>query len=1338
MTKDFEARFGPAAQESLALRQTGPKGRGPQGPAPKPRGLEPDVLGGAPADALMTQERFLENRRRMERLRALWYFDMIRTEIAERERADMETYGRMLDLNLEIDTMKHDALAGGVFESESELEEFLRPDEERSLLMQILDKAWRLNYMQAGFFEELVHPSTGMFTEDEETGLVGRLPRAALRGMLELIGGGQKEFFDDVFKEMEFDPSVKLPLGKPQTRPEKALEMGPDPGSRLLGKVDRDAERFRLGFRGAIALGMDIGLDPLTWTTAMGPSKGGKVLINTITRGGKSRHLTAKGEMELKRSAARKMMMQGRRRGAFRIDLDEVDDLARDIAEGKTVKSRAGKDLNWWELENALHRSWADDLGIRFGDGWSENNMLGRLMGPDVGFFKQQAFESSKEMMEALLQARPDLVRPGLRASGDFLAEPRFLRVLDPRALFPGAKFQGLPLVNLTRLRESADALSHNMVDLLLPGLRGHANVAKAIRQATHFVHQLDEAFNVIPAGARRIPRLVDLHRRYTGIKRAAPASARRIVRSNIFGEAAYEAIRKDEEFSLAFLKAADHQASVRAIAKFFDMAAKKGFDGPGMLARHKQIFLGVGAAEQAQGALKHTYKDGYATILWKNAPEDDLFARLPEIPRSGGEFEVAYGPWAKMRKFKNWEAALEAERKAGAAGYKVGDQPIELVKDATVVLETRLASHIEFMSNSALSKELVRQFGTTSKELIHKVLAAERLFPSVKSIAAGGRISPETYNLLLEASVADPGGKLVNFDRLLPRLKHLSYAARHGFAQDVLQESVTLEEWATRLQQMKPLIDKLEMDKFTAVAKRVHDKLPSRGMLDDKWVPLVGPDERSFFADMPLPAGMKGTRPGFASADTWMVPESLKRYMIRNLGDKTWLQDDRLSSWIRFSTFLNNWWKLGVTSVWPAFNARNAYSNIAQAMTAVGIQSINPVTHWEALRVVLGEHPKMRKLFPGISFDHSIHIPGEGLIPAQRLRNEMSALDVLPHRDAIMELVTDTTLLGEGTLRKVASKTGVVAETIENEARAMLYIALRKQGRSPMEAASIMKEVLFDYAELTTFQKNHMRTIFPFYTWNDKNYRLQVKTLLTKPGIALGPAKPMYGVDESLLPEYLRGDMRIGLEWDGKDIAITGVDLPIQGINLFNQGSVQKTFAGLFSMISPTYVLPLEAGIFGRTAITGQSTKGSRYITRAMGESMEWWPEDLKNFVGFQRLLSDNGNVQYRVNGFTWQLASNVFYLGRLMSTGSNMKKISKEIGDPAAVLAYVMSGLYARDITMPQAMLDDLYRIRDELRVKLEDEGEYRRMEKYWQPKVQQMQNEIRRQMLEEGGQR
>lgn len=134
----------------------------------------------------------------------------------------------------------------------------------------------------------------------------------------------------------------------------------------------------------------------------------------------------------------------------------------------------------------------------------------------------------------------------------------------------------------------------------------------------------------------------------------------------------------------------------------------------------------------------------------------------------------------------------------------------------------------------------------------------------------------------------------------------------------------------------------------------------------------------------------------------------------------------------------------------------------------------------------------------------------------------------------------------------------------------------------------------------------------------------------------------------------------------------------------------------------------------------------------------MEWWPEDLKNFVGFQRLLSDNGNVQYRVNGFTWQLASNVFYLGRLMSTGSNMKKISKEIGDPAAVLAYVMSGLYARDITMPQAMLDDLYRIRDELRVKLEDEGEYRRMEKYWQPKVQQMQNEIRRQMLEEGGQR
>ena len=49
-------------------------------------------------------------------------------------------------------------------------------------------------------------------------------------------------------------------------------------------------------------------------------------------------------------------------------------------------------------------------------------------------------------------------------------------------------------------------------------------------------------------------------------------------------------------------------------------------------------------------------------------------------------------------------------------------------------------------------------------------------------------------------------------------------------------------------------------------------------------------------------------------------------------------------------------------------------------------------------------------------------------------------------------------------------------------------------------QAAIHVKKHLFDYDNLSKFEKEFMRRGIPFYTWTRKNLALQLQTLSTKP----------------------------------------------------------------------------------------------------------------------------------------------------------------------------------------------------------------------------------------------
>ena len=84
------------------------------------------------------------------------------------------------------------------------------------------------------------------------------------------------------------------------------------------------------------------------------------------------------------------------------------------------------------------------------------------------------------------------------------------------------------------------------------------------------------------------------------------------------------------------------------------------------------------------------------------------------------------------------------------------------------------------------------------------------------------------------------------------------------------------------------------------------------------------------------------------------------------------------------------------------------------------------------------------------------------------------------------------------------------------------------RQGRSFDEAAVQVKKFYFDYFELTSFERNVMKRIIPFYTWMRKNIPLQLEMMIKNPRELARISDAMNAaagepIDWSEQPEYIQ-----------------------------------------------------------------------------------------------------------------------------------------------------------------------------------------------------------------------
>lgn len=367
----------------------------------------------------------------------------------------------------------------------------------------------------------------------------------------------------------------------------------------------------------------------------------------------------------------------------------------------------------------------------------------------------------------------------------------------------------------------------------------------------------------------------------------------------------------------------------------------------------------------------------------------------------------------------------------------------------------------------------------------------------------------------------------------------------------------------------------------------------------------------------------------------------------------------------------LQNFWKGSVTSIFPAFHGRNAISNVFLNMMDLGVQVLNPVLHTQAtnmLRLNRQYENLLEKTFlageEGIKATDELHklMTQEMFTDSHgykwtfgELRREVANRNVAFGRNILGSMDFDEAreaLVGvnQATIKDKIKK-GLpisnqfvgfragrsVGSAIESQARLVNFFANLKNTGDVSLAAQRTKQFLFDYQNLTPFEKNFMRRVMPFYTFTRKNLELQVRSLLTTPGRTAAQFKAIDTLGDvffagdltdeeyAALPDWVKSGIGLLADRRGSTLEImTGFGTPIEQPFQQFQPNV------LLGSISPLVRAPVEA-------MTGYSFfQGKMLSDVTNAAAFKSMPEPIKDLIGYTEIEGTRSDG----SPFTWHVS--------------------------------------------------------------------------------------------------
>lgn len=202
--------------------------------------------------------------------------------------------------------------------------------------------------------------------------------------------------------------------------------------------------------------------------------------------------------------------------------------------------------------------------------------------------------------------------------------------------------------------------------------------------------------------------------------------------------------------------------------------------------------------------------------------------------------------------------------------------------------------------------------------------------------------------------------------------------------------------------------------------------------------------------------------------------------------------EPEMTDEFLRIYDGVQNWWKAYTLGIFPSYHFRNAIGNMWNNFVT---GTNNPEVYFTALGIQSGKK--------------GFILTADGRkISYDEIRQHMDELGV--HNRGFMstdiEQAIKTELGGARwvSLSKEAKAIRIgraVGTSIENNARIAKFIDELQKGKSFFDASKSVKHALFDYQDLTNFEKTWMKRLAPFYTWSRKNIPLQLEQMIKNPG---------------------------------------------------------------------------------------------------------------------------------------------------------------------------------------------------------------------------------------------
>jgi hypothetical protein len=292
---------------------------------------------------------------------------------------------------------------------------------------------------------------------------------------------------------------------------------------------------------------------------------------------------------------------------------------------------------------------------------------------------------------------------------------------------------------------------------------------------------------------------------------------------------------------------------------------------------------------------------------------------------------------------------------------------------------------------------------------------------------------------------------------------------------------------------------------------------------------------------------------------------------------------------------------KLNQTTVLPSFHARNKISNTYQNWLGIGRQAFDWDFQKEAFKTVRGKGDNDALL---------------AITKADGTRTSMTWADLYEEAkryDVVDEgFFAQDVGVGEkssGLFKKLPAsldptdtndfilyrKGAQIGSLIENQDRLIHFAAQVSNGKTFEEAAESVDKYLFNYSDLTAFEKSVMKRIFPYYTWLRKNAALQLEVLLENPKKFQYVSKLFGGIESMTNPDerinkglvndfakdWVQTPFTVTNPEGRKEPVLWNPNLPIMDINRIPDPTRPvQSLKSLFTQTNPLIKVPVEQAI--------------------------------------------------------------------------------------------------------------------------------------------------------------